>query len=524
MRRTKKCKVMLSVIWVSLLCFFINNNNLYSQENLDKAYEYYNNGVYDSSACLFEEYLQTNPNDINIQFQLGYAYLKQKNYDKALDKFKFITSVSTNKREIDFANSEINNINKILNPTDSLDMAYSYLDKGDVDNAILLFESYAAKNPTDTKVYMQLGYIYNKKNDFKKSIEKFHYVINNSTDPNEIEKAKNQIAVTDTAKKIVKNPDEDLDVAYTCLNTGETAKAVTIFENYLKKNPYDTKVSLQLGYIYYSKDEYKKSIDKFNFVIANSKEQEEIDKAKRSVYILKQLIPMFANSSFDLYFYNIYDSHQENGISNLLSHFNFKLTTGLYAGPYTDIYLDTKSKTGYVYNDRYFEVGGFFKYYLLPELTFEVRTGYVRELDFNTSKFNVKPILTFGTRIGSPDFYKGPTSKKASFLFLDIYSTALYDLKFENAFGALQTKETFRFLTGGYSYFDIYLCQIVQGDTKQLNYNNYTEVGGGIGFQPGIIGFPTLFVEVTNRFYFAGTFKDSFQIKAGFLLNFNLGL
>ncbi|HEY5122783.1 MAG TPA: hypothetical protein VIK14_03530, partial [Ignavibacteria bacterium] len=77
----------------------------------------------------------------------------------------------------------------------------------------------------------------------------------------------------------------------------------------------------------------------------------------------------------------------------------------------------------------------------------------------------------------------------------------------------------------GYSYFEFYLGQNVLGDTKQYDFNNYGEISAGINFKPNIINFPLLFVEATNKYYWlGGPTKNSFQIKAGFLLNFNLPL
>ena len=155
-----------------------------------------------------------------------------------------------------------------------------------------------------------------------------------------------------------------------------------------------------------------------------------------------------------------------------------------------------------------------------------MRTGLVREIDLKHTSFNVKPILAFGYRVGNPKFYSGYTNRERDFMFMDLYATALYDYKFKNFFAQGYMRETMRFLTGGYSYFDFYLFQTVLGDTKQLDYNNYGEVGVGMGWKPGMISFPTLFVEASNKFYWmgSGNSKNSFQIKAGFLLNFNLAL
>ena len=156
---------------------------------------------------------------------------------------------------------------------------------------------------------------------------------------------------------------------------------------------------------------------------------------------------------------------------------------------------------------------------------FELRLGYVREIDFKKNSFNVKPILAFGMRVGDSKSYSGSNNMKKDYLFLDIYSTLLYDYKFRNIFGQVNLRETIRYLTGGYSFIDFYLGQNILGDTKQLSYNNYGEILAGVGFKPSIINFPVLFTEVSNKFYWiSDNPKNSFQVKAGFLLTFNLSL
>jgi len=76
------------------------------------------------------------------------------------------------------------------------------------------------------------------------------------------------------------------------------------------------------------------------------------------------------------------------------------------------------------------------------------------------------------------------------------------------------------------------LKQMAQADSRQLDYNNYGEISIGMSFKPNLINFPALFVEGTNRItfigkdgkYFGGDLRSIFQFKAGFIINFNLGL
>lgn len=423
----------------------------------------------------------------------------------------------------------------------NLDIAYNYLNNGQVKDAIDIFEPYAKENPTNTYIYLQLGYAYLDVKDNDKAYYYFDYVINKSTEYDEIEKAKKQIFYLEAKKKketkiiqpvdtttITTNentPIDDLNLAYKYLSEKKIDLAIPLFESYIKANPKDTKVYMQLGYIYSDRNEYRKALDKFDYVSFTSRDNEEIDKANESIFILKEMIPIASKVSCDLYFFNVYDSYQQNYISNFISHFNFKFTKFFYTGFYVDSYLDSRSKPELIYNDRYFEIGSFWKFLFLRYLSFELRTGYVREIDLKKNGFNVKPILTFGMRVGNPKFYSGFTNRQKEFVFMDLYSAVLYDYKFKNIFAQVSLRETMRFLTGGYSFLEVYAFQNALGDTKQLDYNNYGEVGVGLGWKPSMIGFPTIFVEASNKFYWRGvTMKNSFQIKAGFLLNFNTAL
>ena len=534
-------------------------NALYAQDNdLDLAYNYLNNGNTRDAIAIFESYVKDNPNDTKIYLQLGYAYLNINDESKAAYYFNYVINYSSDADEISKAKKQLfyidskkknNNFgnlnnNSLSNSNNNIDLAYSYLNNGQTRDAINLFESYIKENPTDTKVFLQLGYAYLTLNDDNTALNYFKYVVNYSNDADEISKAKNQLFYLDSKKKssqekslypvetannytlFSSTSSDDLDAAYRYLNEGIVDLAIPLFEKYLKSNPGDTKVHMQLGYVYSNKKNYFRALDHFEYVSANSRDNEEVDRANESIFILKQMIPMYSPASYDLYFYNIFDSYQQNYISNFVSHFNFRLQKFFYTGFYVDLYLDNRSKPGEIYNDRYFEGGAFWKFYFLNFCTFELRAGYVREIDFKRDNFNIKPILAFGYRVGNPKFYSGYTNRERDFMFMDIYATLLYDYKFKNAFGQGYLRETMRFLTGGYSYFDFYLFQTALADTKLLDYNNYGELGVGMGWKPGLISFPTLFVEASNKFYWIdnGYSRNSFQIKAGFLLNFNLGL
>jgi hypothetical protein len=191
--------------------------------------------------------------------------------------------------------------------------------------------------------------------------------------------------------------------------------------------------------------------------------------------------------------------------------------------------MDVRSNKTNIFNDRYVEGGQFFKYIISENLGFEFRTGYVREFDFDKTGINFKPILYGGTRIGNPSIYLGEKNSRTNFFYFDLYSMALYDYKFGNFFGQLLTKEVLRSMAGEYSYFEFYLQQMAMADSRRYNFNNFAELGFGVSFKPNIMNFPSLFLEASNKTYylgdnnqfFQGPLRNTFQFKAGILVNLN---
>src|SRR5947207_15301157 len=70
-----------------------------------------------------------------------------------------------------------------------LDSAYHMLGRKDVKGAIPLFEAHIKMYPTDTRVWLQLAYIYDEQGQLSKSYQYFSYVARNSKDPVEKEQA-----------------------------------------------------------------------------------------------------------------------------------------------------------------------------------------------------------------------------------------------------------------------------------------------------------------------------------------------
>jgi len=430
-----------------------------------------------------------------------------------------------------------------------LDIAYSYLNDGKTSDAIDIFEDHLKSYPDDIKIYMQLAYAYKQIGNNEKAKEYFTFVSLRSPEPKDVllatteldnlkslnhtasvDKSSNENPVTNN---LLPSDDDDLlNQGYNYVNLGKYRQAIIVFEDYKLKHPADTKIYLQLGYLYCNVKNYSKAIENFQYIEAFSTNSDEIDKARTSIYNIRLMRGYNANRSLDLYFFNEYDSYYQNYISNLLGHINFRMAKNAFIGFYGDAYMDARSRSDYILNDRYLEAGGFIRLNFTENIGLEIRTGYAHEIDLQKNSFVFKPILFMGTRLGEPPFYLSRKDFRTEYFYMDIYSAELYDSKFRNLFAQLQLKEVLRYMTGGYSYLEFYLCQQASADSRQLDYNNYGEFGIGMDFKPNMLNFPALFVEATNKIYiigpagqyFQGSLRNTFQFKAGFIINFNTRL
>lgn len=243
-----------------------------------------------------------------------------------------------------------------------------------------------------------------------------------------------------------------------------------------------------------------------------------------AVLKLKESTSKAKKRHIDVYFHNFYDSYQENYIANFIGHVHFGVGPGFYMGPYLDVYADSKSSKALIYNDRFVEIGFFLRYYFFQNLYFEGRIGYTRQIDLDSNKINFKPMLVYFYRFGEPVFKRTKSTDPKTSMYLDIYYAAMYDYKYKNAFLQGILTQALRFSLKGYSYFENYLFESGQFDGRKVDYNNYFEIGTGVRFKPNMLVGPVIFVEPTYKVYFYGDRKNSFQLKAGFILNFFLDI
>lgn len=415
-------------------------------------------------------------------------------------------------------------LSSIIYSQNLADSGYYYQKIGLKEKAAGFFEEFIVSNPDNFQVRLDLAYLYRDLNQTAKAKEQFEYVSKYSSNMDFVQQA--TFALDQINKQTITTTQTSVggsygDSAYYYYNQGNKTKAARLFELHLKEKPRDVKSRLQLAYIYYDKRNYKRSLIHFNSAGKYATNAQDKETALSSGFVVRDELANTAPRSLDIYFYNYYDTFQENYIANLVMHLNFRLGPNLYAGPYLDVYTDSRSSKALVYNDRFVEIGLFLRYNIMRNLFFEGRIGYTRQIDFDSNKINIKPMLVYFNRFGDarPYVSKGSNTSKTS-LYLDIYYAAMYDYKYKNAFLQGIMHQVLRFHTGGYSYVENYLFQSAQFDGRRLDYNNYFEIGTGIRFKPNVMVFPVFFVEPSYKLYFFGDRKGSFQIKAGFYFNY----
>ena len=302
----------------------------------------------------------------------------------------------------------------------------------------------------------------------------------------------------------------ELDSAYHLLHEKKVDEAIPLFEDHIRQYPEDTKVYMQLAYIYDAKGNNTKALQYFQYVAKNSTDPVEKKQALGSIDVMKNKSNTNWKRSIELGFTSYYDTYQKNYITALTAYYKFRLSPEFYVGPYLDLFTDSRSQPGNIFNDRYLELGLFARFYMLPNFYFENRIGIVREFDLDTTRINISPRLVYGTSFGTGPF------------FVDVYGALSYDYKFKNSFFQAGLQEVFRNTIKGYSYLDFFLLQFLTVDSRRLDYNNLVEFGAGVRYKPNLQYFPSIFLMPTYKFYFFGTHKNSFQLKAGFSFYMNI--
>ncbi len=175
-----------------------------------KGDKLYNQGEYEKALVVFKEFIEKQPEFYEARVNIGNCYIKLKQYDKAMEEFKFV-------------------LEKLEEEKDNL-----------------------IGNDTASSVYASLGELYMDKNDFENAKEYFEKSIN-------IDPSNHALSYT---------------VAEILFNSNKIDEAIPYYELAAKTKSDWPKPYLKLGYCYLNKGEMETAIDYLNKFIELSPEDD----------------------------------------------------------------------------------------------------------------------------------------------------------------------------------------------------------------------------------------------------------
>jgi len=175
-----------------------------------KGEKLYNQGEYEKALAVFKELVGTQPKLYKARVNIGNCYIKLKQYDEAIEEFKFV-------------------LEKLKEEKENL--------KG---------------NKTASSIYASLGELYMDRNDFEKAKEYFEKSIN-------IDPSNHALSYT---------------VAEILFNSNKIDEAIHYYELAAKIKPDWPKSYLKLGYCYLNKGEKETAINYLNKFVELSPEND----------------------------------------------------------------------------------------------------------------------------------------------------------------------------------------------------------------------------------------------------------
>lgn len=256
-----------------------SNKNIHGSSNYNQIINYYQLlKRYDKAIEVAKESIEFNPQDPNSYYNLGHAYLIEKEVDEAIIYFKKAIEVKVNYKYLFIWESD-----------NYFELGIANLNKGDKDKAIEYFKILTSlsglhNNPNH---YNNLGRIYYYLEEYNKAIEYFEKVWNKdiyyyfglSNANYKTGNIDKMVELYDKFFKSYKFDDESdnyIILGHECLRKGETDKAFEYFETFtdLSKLPrHNGKIELfisqvfyeycDLGDAYYKNGNIDKAIEKY---------------------------------------------------------------------------------------------------------------------------------------------------------------------------------------------------------------------------------------------------------------------
>ncbi|MBE2226946.1 MAG: tetratricopeptide repeat protein [Ignavibacteria bacterium] len=271
----------------------INPNNLDYKENVSDTYIIL--GDYNNAIKYLKEISERSPDDINIIYNMGRMYeaLKMptealKYYENITENYQYDETVLLRMADIyesykDYANTAAT-VEKllVLNPTD-LNLKYSaaatYVKIPDYDNAIRIYEEILNSNPNNRDVQTEVIKLYFRQHKNQEAFDKYSKLLNrDSVDfmtKMDVAIAFMQASAEDkealgVSRNILQNletayPDQWMPKYYLIYMDAmdNPQDADERFSNLLSATDTSAELYVQVGFYYYEKNNFKRSVDVF---------------------------------------------------------------------------------------------------------------------------------------------------------------------------------------------------------------------------------------------------------------------
>ncbi|MBV6493147.1 MAG: Lipopolysaccharide assembly protein B [Turneriella sp.] len=244
-------------------------------------------------------------NGIDVQYQRGEIYLKEKRYSDAKEELSKVVSQKPQHYEATFNLALVYHklkdpkgadrvLSNIINENSPADLHYTYgkllEDAGEFDNAEKQYQISVKKNPQYFNGWINLGKIYARtqkleqaENAYRKALDiepsSFDANLNLANTLYRQKKFQSAIEYFEAARKKENSREIILPLASSYEQGGQNEKAAKVYNDFLLEHPKDSAVLEHLAYLYYRKvKDYDKALDGFNKLLKyypNSKKAKE---------------------------------------------------------------------------------------------------------------------------------------------------------------------------------------------------------------------------------------------------------
>lgn len=156
---------LLSLLFICLCCLPVfsytptvpaaQNNQALSRSEFTDALTLYNEGATEKAIDKMREAIKNDPQNADAYEEMGYMFLKKKEFDHALSAFRSALKINPRMR------------------TARTGVGIALYEKGDLDGAQAALTDALVLNPYPSRAHYALGLVYEARRDYKKSIREY---------------------------------------------------------------------------------------------------------------------------------------------------------------------------------------------------------------------------------------------------------------------------------------------------------------------------------------------------------------